>query len=126
MDTEDKRIRAMPLKALLVDDEPFVRADLCYLLSPYRQIEVVWETGTFKEAEKILRENTIDIVFLDIRLRGGSGFDLIPGINPDVTDLIIITAHEKYKKKALETIALDCLLKPVSPQRLKRVINRII
>ncbi len=113
------------LKAVLVDDEPFVRDDLRYMLSRHREVDVVWETGIFDEAKKILIENHFDIVFLDIQLRGGNGFDLIPYINPAITDLLIITAHEKYLEKALETIALDCILKPVTAERLALAIKQI-
>lgn len=113
------------LKTLLVDDEPFVRADLRYMLSRHREVEVVWETGIFDEAKKIFQETSLDLVFLDIQLRGGNGFDLIPYINSDVTDLIIITAHEKYRKKALETIALDFIVKPVTQEGLALAIKHI-
>jgi len=113
------------LKAALVDDEPFVRADLRYMLSRHRKVEVVWETGIFDEAKKIFTETPLDLVFLDIQLRGGSGFDLIPYINPETTNLIIISAHEKYREKALQTIARNFILKPVTPEGLAQAINQI-
>ena len=113
------------LKTVLVDDEPFVRADLRYMLSRYRQVEVVWETGIFEEAKKILIESPLDMVFLDIQLRGGNGFDLIPYINPGITNLIIVSAHEKYREQSLKTIALGFILKPVTPEGIALAMDQI-
>ncbi len=113
-------------KTMLIDDEPFIRDDLRYLLSRYRQIEVVWETGVFQEAIKIIGENHLDLVFLDIQIRGGSGFDLIPLMNPRETKFIVITAHEKYLKQVNEMSGVAALLKPVSPDRLTQVLHKAL
>lgn len=112
-------------KTLLVDDEPFIRDDLRHMLSRYREIDVIWETGVFQEAIKILGENDLDLVLIDIQIRGGNGFDLIPHINPEETKFIVITAHEKYKKQANGTSAVDTLLKPVSPKRLNKALHKV-
>ena len=112
-------------KTMLIDDEPFIRDDLRYLLSRYSQIEVVWETGVFREALKIIGENRLDLVFLDIRIRGGNGFDLIPFINPQETEFIVITAHEKYLKQAKQMSRVPALLKPVSPDRLGQALHKM-
>ncbi len=112
-------------RTLLVDDEPFARADLCYMLSPYKQIKVVWQTGTVSKARQLLNKEPVDIIFLDIQLRGGTGFDLIPFINPETTDLVILTAHEKYIERARLTSAIECILKPVSSHHLTRLVQRI-
>ncbi len=118
---QKKRIRTA-----IIDDEPFVRADLKYLLSSFKQIEVTWEGGTFKEGQNFLKKNAADLVFLDIRLRGGSGLDLIHLIDQKTTRLILITAHEKYLDTRLKDTGLDFILKPVSPDLLSRMIHPLI
>lgn len=112
-------------KTMLIDDEPFIRDDLRYLLSRYREIEVVWETGVFQEAIKIIGENHLDLVFLDIQIRGGNGFDLIPLMNPGETEFIVITAHEKYLKQANRMSGVPALLKPVSSDRLAQALHKM-
>ena len=113
-------------RAAIVDDEPFVRADLRYLLSAMDRIDVVWEAGSINQAKVMLKTRETDLVFLDIRIRGGSGFDLIPLINPAKTHLIVVPAHEKYFSRARQTFAQECLLKPVSSRALAKVINQIV
>ena len=104
----------MPLKAMIIDDEPFARDDLCYMLAEHDDIEVAWEAGKFDEDQKMLVENRPDVVFLDLQLRGGSGFDLLPDIQSVSTRVILVNAHEEYAPQVQSTDAVDCLLKPVS------------
>ena len=59
----------MPLKAMIIDDEPFARDDLRYMLSKHKDVEVLWEAGKIEEARKILTQNSPDILFLDGALR---------------------------------------------------------
>ena len=107
----------MKLKAIIIDDEPFARDDLRYLLSGFADIEIIGEAGRVDEAKKMLSRSRPDVVFLDIELRGGTGFDLVPFIDPK-TSVIFITAHDKYAQQALQTGAVGCIPKPVSMDRL--------
>ena len=109
----------------LIEDEPFVRADLCHLLSCFERIDILWEAETYEQAELALKDIKIDLVFLDIRIRGGCGFDLVPLIEQERINFVIITAHEKYLKDVGKTHALDLLLKPVSRQHLANTLNRL-
>ena len=108
----------MPLKVLIVDDEPFARADLRYMLANHQDIEVIWEAGKIEEARHILARNRPDIVFLDVQLRGGSGFDLLPDIQSISATIVFVSAHGFYSKKAFESGAVDFLSKPVAADRL--------
>jgi two-component system LytT family response regulator len=72
-----------------------------------------------------LGENRPDVVYLDVQLRGGSGFDLLPAIRPAVTRVIFVTAHERYASQALESGAVGCLLKPVSAADLADALSRL-
>ncbi len=114
----------MTLKALLVDDEPFVREDLRQMLLAHKSIEVICEAGTIAQAKKQLAAGRPDVVFLDIQLRGGTGFDLVPLIHK-TTKIIFITAYDEYAVRAFEVNALDYILKPVTPERLAESISRL-
>ena len=108
----------MPLKVLIVDDEPFAREDLRYMLAKHQDIEVIWEAGKVDEARNILARNSPDVIFLDVQLRGGSGFDLLPDIRSTPASIVFVTAHGNFEKEALESGAVDFLFKPVAADRL--------
>ncbi len=114
----------MTIKAMIIDDEPFVRDDLRYMLSAHQEIEVVWEAGRMDEAKKILSENRPDVVFLDVQLRGGSGFDLLPDIDPS-THIIFVTGHEESAKLNPYADAIDCISKPVTAGRLADSVEKL-
>ena len=114
----------MKLKAMIIDDEVFVREDIRHILSFNQDIDVVCEAGTINEAKKLLSENSLDVVFLDIQLRGGNGFDLVPFIRRP-TEIIFITAYDEYAVRAFEVNALDYILKPVMEKRLSDSIERL-
>jgi len=114
----------MKLKAIIIDDEPFVRDDLRAMLAAHKEIEIVGEAGTISDAKEQLAANSFDVVFLDIQLRGGTGFDLLPFIDPS-TQIVFITAHDEYAVRAFEINALDYILKPVSTNRLAESIARL-
>ena len=115
----------MTLKTMIIDDEPFARADLRQMLRAHENLAVVCEAGTISEAKEQLPANDLDVVFLDIQLRGGTGFDLVPFIDSQ-TDIIFITAHDEFAIRAFEINALDYILKPVDAARLAKSIDRLV
>lgn len=114
----------MPLKAILIEDEPFVRDDLRFMLSEFPDIEIAGEAGTIREAEKLLKELEPDYIFLDIHLRGGNGMDLLPLIHKKA-GIIVLTAQEDKIERYPEEIILEYILKPVTHDRLASAIYRI-
>jgi len=114
----------LKLKAIIIDDEPFVRDDLRQMLAVHEDLEVSCEAGTIADAKEQLAANSFDVAFLDIQLRGGTGFDLLPFIDPS-TQIVFITAHDEYAVRAFEINALDYILKPVSADRLAESIARL-
>ncbi len=114
----------MKLQALIVDDEPFARADLRHMLSCQKEIVVAGEAGTVAEAKRQLSHLKVDVVFLDIQLRGGSGFDVIPFIGQS-TDIIFTSAYDEYAVRAFEINALDYILKPITGNRLNASLERL-
>jgi two-component system LytT family response regulator len=112
------------LRALLIDDEADARADLRALLIPHAaQVRVVAEAERWNEAEAVLARDDYDIVFLDVQLRGGTGFDLVPQVRAGAR-IVFVTAHDSYALRAFEVNALDYLLKPISEERLADAIER--
>ena len=112
------------LCALLVDDEPFVLEDLRQLLSEHQDIYVCAQAQSLEEARAQLLQQHFDVIFLDVQLRGGSGFELLPQISAD-TAVIFVTAFDQYAVRAFSINALDYLLKPVEPERLRLALDRL-
>lgn len=112
------------LKALIVDDEPPARRDLIRLLGREGGVDIVGEAGDLASAESALSKHPPDVVFLDLRLGDGAGFELLPRL-PLRTAVVIVTAYEEYAIKAFETNTLDYVLKPVEPARLALALDRV-
>ena len=110
------------IAALIVDDEAPARSELAYLLSQHSDVEVVGTAAGAEEADGLLREGGYDVVFLDVELPGLTGLELAPLARAAV---VFVTAHERYAVDAFAVEAFDYLLKPVDPQRLARVLERL-
>ena len=112
------------ITALLVDDEPRANQRMLKLLAAHPEIEVVGVAGNVAEARAVLETQPPDVVFLDVEMPGGSGLDLLVSV-PDTTQVVFVTAREKYAVQAFAAAALDYLVKPVDPERLADTIARI-
>src|SRR5258708_19635905 len=117
----------MRLRALLVDDEAPARSELRYLLASHREIDVVGEAASAAEALDLSRELAHDVVFLDVEMPGLTGLEAAPlvRVRTDPPAVVFVTAHERYAIDAFAVEAFDYLLKPVDPDRLVRVIERL-
>jgi two-component system LytT family response regulator len=115
----------MTIKAMIVDDEPFARKDLRHMLTQHPDIEVKWEAAKMDEAQSLLTAHCPDVVFLDIELRGGLGFELVTHLDRQKTGVIFVTGHEAYAEQAFEYGALDCLSKPVAAGNLARSLEKL-
>ena len=112
------------ITALLVDDEPRANQRMLKLLAAHPEIEVVGVAGNVAEARAVLETQPPDVVFLDVEMPGGSGLDLLVSV-PDTTQVVFVTAREKYAVQAFAAAALDYLVKPVDPERLADTVVRI-
>lgn len=112
------------IKALIVDDEPLARTALATLLAEHGQVEIIGMAGGVTEARALLALHTPDVVFLDMEMPGGSGFELEPFI-PASTRTIFVTAFADYALQAFEFGASDYLVKPVDSQRLEIALARL-
>ena len=112
------------MKALIVDDEPLARRELRRLLATHASIQIVGEAGNIDEARERIESLAPMIVFLDIQMPGGSGFDLLAQLDR-VPRVIFTTAYDRYAVKAFDVNALDYLLKPIEPERLAAALDKL-
>lgn len=113
------------LTALIIDDERLARLNLRKMLSMYSEIEVIGEASGIETGIKALRDLNPDLLFLDIKLSDGTGFDLLNKAEFK-GKVIFQTAYDEYACRAFEINALDYLLKPITKERLKKVIANLI
>ena len=110
--------------ALLVDDEPLASARMRKLLAAHPEIEVVGVATSVAEALAFLETRPPDVVFLDVEMPGGTGFELLASV-PDSSQVVFVTAREKYAVQAFRVGALDYLVKPVDPESLAETVFRV-
>ena len=117
------------ITALLIDDDSNLRNGMKSLLSRYApEIEIIGEADSVETGTALLLQNPPQVIFLDIHLGDGSGFDLLEEVSKRgkvTSQIVFITAHEQYAIKAFRFSALDFLLKPVDPEELQKVIGKL-
>ncbi|MFL9836543.1 LytTR family DNA-binding domain-containing protein [Flavobacterium sp. ST-75] len=118
------------ITALLIDDDSNLRNGMKGLLSLYApDIEIVGEADSVKTGISAIEYHQPNVVFLDILLGDGTGFDILEQVMQRKGRLschvVFITAHEQYAVKAFRFSALDYLLKPVDPEDLNNVVDKI-
>lgn len=111
-------------KAIIVDDEKLARLDLKNVLKSVEEIEIIGEANSVNSAELLISKLHPNLVFLDIQLRGESGFDLLDRVDAEL-DFVFVTAYDKYAIRAFEVNAQDYLLKPVSADRIRLTIGKL-
>jgi two-component system LytT family response regulator len=114
----------MKHRALIIDDERLARTEMRRLLAEFDNVEIIGEAANLSEAVEFIETEAPTIVFLDIQLSNESGFDLL-GLVDQNFHLVFVTAFDSFAIRAFEVNALDYLLKPVNPERLKKAIERV-
>jgi two-component system LytT family response regulator len=115
----------MSLTALVVDDEPIARRAIVRLLDADTQIEVLGECGDGASAVEAIRNQSPDLVFLDIQMPAMTGLDVIAAIGAQrMPATIFVTAYEQYAVRAFEANAVDYLVKPFSRERFATTLQR--
>ena len=112
------------MNALIVDDERLARSELRRMLQAHADVQVVGEAANSDEAVARLAEQRVDLLFLDVKLPGESGFDLLERLDA-VPPLIFTTAYDEYAVRAFEVNAFDYLLKPIRPERLAAALDKL-
>ncbi len=113
------------LRVLLVDDERPARQRLRRLLDAQGGVEIVGEAADGLAAVEAIGELEPDLVFLDVQMPGLDGFGVIAALSDPLPAIVFVTAFDEYAVQAFEVHALDYLLKPVAPERLAQVFERV-
>lgn len=113
------------IRVLLIDDEAPARRVLRELLQAHGDVQVVADAENVAGGLAALAEHAPDVVFLDIRLRGETGFDFLAAVPAPLPQVIFVTAYDRFAVRAFECNAMDYLLKPVEPERLARSLDRL-
>jgi len=113
------------MRALIVDDERLARKELLSLLAEYKDIEIVGEAVNVDDAIEKINQLQPDLLFLDIQMPGKTGFDLLEELEK-APNVIFTTAYDEYALKAFQVNALDYLLKPIQPERLKEAVTKMV
>jgi two-component system LytT family response regulator len=112
------------MRALIVDDERLAREELRRLLGAHPDIVIAGEAANPDAAAAKLAELDVDVLFLDITMPGGTGFDLLERLER-VPLLVFTTAHDEFALRAFEANAFDYLLKPIRPERLTAALDKV-
>ncbi|MFP9115341.1 LytR/AlgR family response regulator transcription factor [Flavobacterium sp. RHBU_3] len=118
------------ISALLIDDDNNLRNAMKGLLAMYApEIFIAGEADSVKNGIAAIDKYKPDVIFMDIQLGDGTGFDILEQYalkhGKLVSNVVFITAHEQYAVKAFRFSALDYLLKPVDPDELQKVVGKI-
>jgi len=112
------------IRALVVDDEPLAREHLIGMLKADANVEVVGEARNGVEAIEMAGETSPDVIFLDIEMPGMTGFDVVRNLNNPPL-IVFATAYDEYAVPAFEANAIDYLLKPIQPGRVRLCLDKL-
>ena len=116
------------IRAILADDEVLARQKLRQLLRGTSEIEIAGECGTASETIELAKAVSPDLIFLDIRMPGMDGFDILGELSATpkgpTPAVIFTTAFDCYALRAFEINAVDYLLKPFTEDRLQKAVQR--
>jgi DNA-binding LytR/AlgR family response regulator len=111
--------------ALLAEDEPLLRAQLrARLVEAWPDLRIVAEAGSGAETLALFEEHAPDVVFLDIRMPEMSGLEVAAALGSRA-HVVFVTAYDEYAVAAFEEGAVDYVLKPVTAQRMVKVVERL-
>lgn len=113
------------MKILIVDDEPLAREGLQLQLARAGYGDIVGHCGSGREAVRAITTLRPDLVFLDINMPGGDGFEVVEQVGIEHMPLVVfLTAYDEYAIRAFTVNALDYLLKPLNETRLAESLQR--
>lgn len=114
------------IKAVLIDDMPEALDLLQKDLAAYcPEVEIIGTAQSVVEGSKILRKLEPDVVFLDIELQDGTGFDILEILGAIPFKVIFTTASDAHAIRAFRFSAIDYLLKPIDPEELKAALTKL-
>jgi two-component system LytT family response regulator len=115
----------LTLRVLIVDDEPLARDGVELYLKAHADVTLVAACENGSQAIRAIREHAPDLVLLDVKMPGLTGFDVIESIGAErMPPVIFLTAYEDYALRAFRFAAIDYLLKPIDAARLGEALER--
>lgn len=115
------------MKILLIDDEESSLQVLRILLEKYYpEMSVVAVAQDITEGEHLMKQHQPDILFLDIQMPNGTGFELLHNLGESTTSIVFVTAYDHYAIKAFKISAVDYLLKPIALPDLQNALQKCI
>ena len=114
-----------PITVLIAEDEPVPRRRLARLLGEEPDVRVVAQCAGGREAVERIREESPDLVFLDVQMPDLNGFQVIEAVGPErMPTVVFVTAFDAYAVRAFEVHAVDYLLKPYDQARFRTALDR--
>lgn len=111
------------MRVLIIDDERLARAELRRMLAAHPEVKIVGECANALEGRMAIEEMKPDLVFLDVQMPGGTGFDMLAALDASPA-VIFTTAFDQYALRAFDVSALDYLLKPIEAPRLAAALRK--
>jgi len=111
------------IKCIIVDDEPMARDVIRRYVQKISTLKLVGEFGNAIEATIFLQEQSVDMIFLDIKMPQLSGTEFVRSLR-NVPRIIFTTAHKEYAHEGFELDVIDYLLKPIRFDRFLRAVNK--
>ncbi len=114
------------LKSIIVEDEPHSQKTLANFIRKYcHQVELLTIAASVSEAIEKINQQKPDLVFMDIDLPDGTGFEVLNQLDEPWPRVIFVTAYNQYAVKAFQISAIDYLLKPIDPELLIKAIEKV-
>lgn len=114
------------MRTIIVEDERASQEALNNYLKKYCEgVEVLGIAATIEEGKKLIEKNNPDLIFLDIEMPFGTGFDLLESLSDISFHLIFVTAYSHYAVRAFQYSASNYLLKPINIQELVSAVERV-
>ncbi|WP_223601614.1 LytTR family DNA-binding domain-containing protein [Chryseobacterium sp. GVT01B] len=113
------------MNCIIVDDEPLARSEMRSLITEISNIDILGEFSNAPSALDFLKDNDVDLIFLDIEMPMVTGLEFAEML-PKKSLIIFTTAYSQYALKSYELEAVDYLLKPIDPQRLEKAVEKAI
>ncbi len=113
------------MKVIIVDDTAAVRNSINRIIEElHPEIEVLASVANVEEGYNAITTNKPDLLFLDVEMPDGSGFDLVSKLIPIDFKVVFITGHQEYALKAIKVSALDFILKPFGEEEINNAISK--
>lgn len=113
------------MKAIVVEDSRLAREGLVRMLKDYPELTVVGQADHAGSALTLVNETHPDVIFLDIHMPGGTGFDLLEKLSY-LPQIIFTTAYSEHAIRSFDFNTIDYLLKPISKERLTIAVNKLL